>query len=145
MKNIITASLITAFSNIDALAMEQYLCEFGSKVSITNNDISNPKSKAVKNTSKYTFLIKDGDTKGSYINLQYGTLLPITVNINALRATFMEFNTSDNLFVVTVFLNKANENPKPAIWTQHSYTSNAKNDDHYVPQIALGSCFIKRD
>ena len=101
MKNIITASLIAAFSNIDALAMEQYLCEFGSKVSITNNDISNPKSKAVKNTSKYTFLVKDGDIKGSYINLQYGTLLPITVDINALRATFVEVNTSDNLSVVS--------------------------------------------
>ena len=144
MKNKISFFLIFTFSNFNALAMDQYLCEFGSMVSITNNDISNPKSKVIKENSKYTFLLKDGDTKGSYINLQYGTALPITANVNALRATFMEFNTTDNLFVVTVFLNKANENPKPAIWTQHNYTPNAKDGEHYVPKIALGICFLKR-
>lgn len=136
------AFFLLCFTFINAMATDEYVCEFGSEVTISNNVSVNPKVKIIKGTGKFTFFVEKNEPKGMYINLEYGSTRPIIVDKNELRATFLEVNTTDNLFVVTVFLNKNNNGRKPAVWTQHNYTARAKEDEFFVPKMALGNCFV---
>jgi hypothetical protein len=136
------AFLLLCFTFINAMATDEYVCEFGSEVTISNNDSAHPKAKLIRGTSKFTFFVEKNEPKGIYINLEFGSTRPIIVDMNESRATFIEVNTSDNLFIVTVFMNKNSSIRKPAVWTQHNYTSKAKDLEFFVPKMALGNCYV---
>jgi hypothetical protein len=140
LKKIILLAFLTSMTS--TWASTQYVCEFGSQVAITNNDISKPQTKIINDSSRYTFLVARGKTKGSYINMSDGLAYPISVNIKAGIATFVETDGLDNGFIVSVFLSQGALNARPAIFSQHSYTVNSSQSEFFVPKTSLGTCRV---
>lgn len=139
-KKIILLAVLTSLTS--AWASTQYVCEFGSQVAITNNDIDKPQTKIIKDSSRYTFLVANGKNKGSYINLRNGLTYPISVNIKAGMATFVETDGLDSGFIISVFLSAGALNARPAIFSQHGYTLNSSQSEFLVPKMSLGICRV---
>ena len=131
--------VILSFFSINTFCKEtQFICEYTSEVKINNLSDSKP-STSIKNIKeRFTFFSEDNSSIGSYINLKYGS----KINLNQIRddkkITFIENNKSDNLFVVTIFLDKKVQDKYPSIFSQHSW----EKLDFYSPKIQLGECFI---
>jgi hypothetical protein len=123
-------------------ASTHYVCDFGSRVTITNSDIAKPKTKIINDSSRYTFIVPHGKTKGSYINLSNGYVLPISVNIKGGMTTFVEADGIDSGFIVSVFLNQGKSKLMPAIYSLHAYTDNPSPSESLVPAISIGTCRI---
>ena len=139
----ITVAAIATLLMINASANENYVCEFGSKTRHTKMDSAGPQVELIKANEKYT-LIVDEKGKGIYINVSSSVAapFPVTVMRNGLRAIFIEENTSDNHFVITVFRNKGSDTIKPAILTLHSWGSEGLKE--YYPYTATGSCWVNK-
>jgi|LauGreDrversion4_2_1035121.scaffolds.fasta_scaffold254652_1 hypothetical protein len=125
-----------------AEASNQYLCEFGSEVAITNNDPQNPRIKVISDSSRFTFVETPGEIAGSYMNLRDGQLLPIYVVRKSALITFVERHGTDNGFAISIFLSKGTSSARPAVFSQHSYTVDAKDHDFFVPKTSTGSCRV---
>jgi len=128
-------------STLNAFADTQFICNFGSEVRLSKTDLDNPSPIIDKKTSRYTFMINKAGTLGSYINLKYGQALPIVVHFNGNTATFIEKNSSNNLFIVTAFLDQESKGSVPAVFTQNGWTTK-KDEPEYQPFISLGSCVM---
>ena len=139
MKKIfLTLGLVGAFN---AFADSQFICNFGSEVRLSKPDIENPTPVVDKRTSRYTFMVNKTGTAGSYINLKYGQALPMIVHFNGNTITFIEKNTSNNLFIVTAFLDKQTNGSVPAVFTQNGWTIK-KDEPEFQPYTSLGSCVM---
>lgn len=133
---------LSSFLGVSAWASTQYMCEFGSEVTITNNDPQNPRTKVLSDSSRFTFMETHGEIEGSYINLRYGQLLPVFVIRKSSMITFVERHGTDNGFAVSIFLSKGTSSSRPAIFSQHSYTVDAKEAAFFVPKTSTGSCRV---
>lgn len=139
MKKIFLAlSLVFAFN---AIADTQFICNFGSEVRLSKPDLDNPAPVVDKKTSRYTFMVNKAGTSGSYINLKYGQALPMVVHFNGNTISFIEKNTSNNLFIVTAFLDKQSNGSVPAVFNQNGWTLK-KDEPEYQPYTSLGSCVM---
>jgi hypothetical protein len=141
IKRLILAAAIAA-TGVNAEASNQYLCEFGSEVAITNNDPQNPQTKVVSDSSRFTFMETPGQIEGSYINLRDGQLLPVFVIRKSSMITFVERYGTDNGFAVSIFLSKGSSSSRPAVFSQHSYTVDANETAFFVPKTSTGSCRV---
>lgn len=133
---VLTLGLICS---LNVVADTQFICNFGSEVRLSKTDLENPSPVVDKKTSKYTFMVNKTGTAGNYINLKYGQALPMIVHFNGNTITFIEKNSSNNLFVVTAFLDKQTGSSVPAVFTQNGWT-NKKDEPEYQPYTSLGSC-----
>jgi hypothetical protein len=133
---------LCSLMGLSAWASTQYLCEFGSQVAITNNDPQNPRITIINDSSRYTFMVTHDKPAGSYINLRYGESLPISVVMKPSLITFVERDGTDNGFAVSIFVAQGTSNSRPAVFSQHSHTVNAKHGEFYVPRISIGSCRV---
>lgn len=113
----------------------QFVCEFTQEVSVAKATTANPKPKVKAINEKYTF-IYDGNNS-SYINLKFGTKVPLVATLDSQKATFTEKNVADNNFAVTIFLAKPVNNRVRAIMSQHSLVEGV---DFYDPSQRYGSC-----
>lgn len=129
--------LILATSCLSAHADTQFMCSFGSTVKLSKLDQEDPRPIIEKDSSRYTFIVSNNSSEGSYINLKYGQVLPTYVYSNGNIITFLEKNSSDNLFIVTAFVGRQEGVFIPAVFTQNSWS---KNIDFYHPSTSLGSC-----
>lgn len=84
-------------------------------------------------------MFSDNSIEGSYINLKHGVVSPMYVYSNGNTITFIEKNSSDNLFIVTAFTAQQEGRQIPAVFTQNSWS---KSIDFYRPYSSLGSCTI---
>jgi hypothetical protein len=141
IKRLILAATVAA-TGVNAEASNQYLCEFGSEVAITNNDPQNPRTRVVSDSGRFTFMETPGEIAGSYINLRDGQLLPIVVIRKSSMITFVERHGTDNGFAISIFLSKGTPSSRPAVLSQHSYTVDAKENEFFVPKTSIGSCRI---
>ena len=137
MKKILLAFGLLVTFNV--FAESQFICNFGSEVRLSKPDMDNPTPVIDKRTSRYTFMVNKTGTSGSYINLKYGQALPIVVYFNGNTITFIEKNTSNNLFIVTAFLDKQTNGSVPAVFTQNGWTVK-KDEPEFQPYSSLGSC-----
>lgn len=124
---------------LNAVADTQFICNFGSEVRLSKPDLENPGPVVDKKSSRFTFMVNKSGTTGSYINLKYGQALPMVVYFNGNTITFIEKNSSNNLFIVTAFLDKQSNNVVPALFTQNGWTEK-KDEPEYQPHTSLGSC-----
>lgn len=132
---------VCAFSCMSAVGEEkQFICIFGAEVKLTELVPDNPMPKVTKSTTKFTFVVSDNSSTGKYVNLGHGIVSPILYYTNGQTATFIEKNSSDNLFVVTAFLDQ-NTALIPAVFTQYSWLKRVQS---YGPYMALGNCSISR-
>jgi len=139
MKTIILALGLLAASNV--FADSQFICNFGSQVRLSKPDMDDPTPVIDKWTGRYTFMVNKTGTSGSYINLKYGQALPIVVYFNGNTITFIEKNTSNNLFIVTAFLDQKTSGSVPAVFTQNGWTIK-KDEPEFQPYTSLGSCVM---
>ena len=138
----IAVAAIATLLMINASANENYVCQFGSKTRHTKMYSADLQVELIKANDKYT-LIVDEKGKGIYINVTgVAAPFPVTVMRNGLRTIFIEDNTSDNHFVITVFHSKANDTVKPAIFTLHSW--GLESSKEYYPYTATGSCWVNK-
>lgn len=142
MKIIFTLVALLMMTNV--FANENYVCEFGAKTRHTKIDVADPKVEVVKANDKYT-LIVDEKGKGTYIPVNSSLAVPGPVNVirNGIRTIFVETNTSDNQFVITVFHSKSTNANKPAIFTLHSW--GLESPKEYYPYTATGSCWVNKN
>jgi hypothetical protein len=124
---------------INAFADTQFICNFGSEVRLSKPDLDNPSPVVDKKFSRYTFIVNKAGTAGSYVNLKHGQVLPIVVHFNGNTITFIEKNTSNNLFIVTAFLDRQSNGSVPAVFNQNGWTVK-KDEPEFQPYTSLGSC-----
>ena len=135
---------ISALLMMSAFANENYVCEFGTKARHTKIDANDPKVEVIKANEKYT-LIVDEKGKGTYIPIVSSFAAPGPVNVirNNTRTIFIENNSSDNHFVITVFHSKSSSTTKPAIFTLHSW--GVESPKEYFPYTAIGNCWVNKN
>jgi hypothetical protein len=140
----IIVALISLLLVMNVYANENYVCEFGAKTRHTKIDDVDPKVEVVKANNKYT-LIVDEKGKGTYISVNSSHAVPGPVSVikNGIRTIFIETNTSDNHFVITVFHSKSTNANKPAIFTLHSW--GLESPKEYYPYTATGSCWVNKN
>ncbi len=128
------------------MADTQFICNFGSEVRLSKPDLENPTPVVDKKTSRYTFMVNKAGTSGNYINLEFGQALPMVVHFNGKTITFIEKNSTNNLFIVTAFLDKKSNGSIPAVFNQNGWTVK-KDEPEYQPYTSLGYCAMssKRD
>ena len=136
--------LIPLLLAMNASANENYVCEFGAKTRHTKIDDTDPKVEVIKANNKYT-LIVDEKGRGTYISVNSSHAVPGPVSVikNGIRTIFIETNTSDNHFVITVFHSKSTNANKPAIFTLHSW--GLESPKEYYPYTATGSCWVNKN
>jgi hypothetical protein len=83
-----------------------------------------------------------GAIEGSYVNLRDGQSLPVFVIRKSSMITFVERHGTANGFAVSIFLSKGTSSARPAIFSQHSYTVDAKDHEFFVPKTSIGSCRV---
>ena len=90
----------------------QYLCDFNIEIKVRNYATSKPLPRVEKSKEKYLFTYDGKD--GSFINLSLSNPVkaPLYVLKEDNRITFVEKNTGDNLFLVTVFTDKKQSNER---------------------------------
>lgn len=116
----------------------QFICNFGSEVKLSKLNPTDPSPKVTKSSNKFTFIVNENSATGKYVNLSHGIVSPILFYTNGRTATFVEKNSSDNLFVVTAFLDQ-NSKLIPAVFTQYSWLEGVQS---YGPYISLGNCSV---
>ena len=121
------------FSNQTFSKEEQFVCEYNREVKVTDMESQNLKPFVNRKTERYTFIV-DGN-KGSYINLSHGIKSPMTLIVNGKQLIFVENNTGDNSFIVTIFLDKRKNNKYPSIYSSHSWGSG-----FFTPSQQYGEC-----
>lgn len=129
--------LLLAINCLSALADTQFVCSFGSNVRIQKLDQDNPQPIVEKASNRFTFMFSNNSIEGSFINLKYGLVSPMFVYSNGQTISFIEKNSSDNLFIVTAFVGQQEGRHIPAVFAQNSWS---KNIDFYRPFTSLGSC-----
>ena len=112
---------------------EQFVCEYTNEVKVMDIESQNLKTTVNKKKERYTFFVEGN--KGSYINLSHGVKSPTTVVVNGRQLLLVENNTSDNTFIVTIFLDKKN-NRYPSIFSLHSWGSG-----FFTPSQSYGECY----
>ena len=128
--------LVALLAYTSAFASErQFVCEFTQEVSVSGATTANPKPRVKAISDKYTF-IYDG-ANSSYINLKFGTKVPLYATLDSQKATFTEKNVADNNFAVTIFLAKPVNHRVRAIMSQHSLVDGV---DYYDPSQRYGTC-----
>jgi hypothetical protein len=140
----IIVAVVSTMLMMNVSANENYVCAFGAKTRHTKIDLVDPKVEVVKANDKYT-LIVDEKGKGTYIpvNSNHAVPGPVSVFRNGIRTIFVESNTSDNHFVITVFHSKSTSANKPAIFTLHSW--GVESPKEYYPYTATGSCWVNKN
>jgi hypothetical protein len=138
MKRLIFLLCLIPLSSFGNTKEEQYICEFNTEVIIGNSTSEKPTPTVKKINEKYTFFL-DGKN-GSYINLSHGTKIPLYVIKETNRTIFVERNTSDNLFVVTVFMDKKTKNNRYG--SVKSFISNGVTSNFYDPSQSFGDCIV---
>lgn len=140
----IIIAVVSTLLMMNASANENYVCEFGAKTRHTKIDANDPKVEVIKANEKYT-LIVDDKGKGTYIPVSGSLAVPGPVNVirNSIRTIFIETNTSDNHFVITVFHSKSTNANKPAIFTLHSW--GLESPKEYYPYTATGTCWVTKN
>jgi len=112
---------------------EQFVCEYTNEVKVMDIESQNLKTTVNKKKERYTFFVEGN--KGSYINLSHGVKSPTTVVVNGRQLLLVENNTSDNTFIVTIFLDKKN-NRYPSIYSFHSW-----GGGFFTPSQSYGECY----
>lgn len=114
---------------------QQWVCSFKTQIAVAGHSTSNPQAKIHVVDNKYVFIAKGN--KGTYINLNYPDGKgPLAVHNDGPKVTLIEKNTSDNLFVVTIFLGESG-GLHEAIMSIHSVSPEI---EHYFPQQLYGTC-----
>lgn len=131
---------ICSLGVVAAAQEKQFICNFGAEVKMTKLVPDNPSPKISKSSTKFTFIVDDKSANGKYVNLSHGIVSPILFYTNGSTATFIEKNSSDNLFVVTAFL-ESKDKLIPAVFTQFSWQEGVQV---YGPYMSLGSCSVSR-
>ena len=118
----------------------QYLCEFNVEIKVRNYATTKPLPRVEKSKDKFLF-IYDGKN-GSFINLSLSNPLksPLYVINEDNRITFIEKNTSANLFLVTIFIDKKQSNERYG--AIKSFLSYGVKPEFYDPGQSFGSCLI---
>lgn len=118
----------------------QYVCEFNVQVKSGNYSSGNPSPRVTKNKERYTFFY-DGKN-ASYVNLAFGNKNPAIVFINSSTINFIEKNTADNFFIVTIFPEKKTYGSNVA--AIYSFLAYGEKPDMYDPYQSFGSCWITK-
>jgi hypothetical protein len=134
-------SLLLFYSVSAHALLDQYICNFGSVVKVSSENIKNPKPIADnKDSGKFTFLIESlSPLKVSYINLNYGIKSPVHSVSNGKSLVLIESNTSDNHFIVTIFNSKRLNDGYLAVMSFHNGSVTDSND-FYAQSIRVGRC-----
>lgn len=122
---------------------EQFTCTFGSEVKISSLDPAKPLPKVISGKpQRFTFMIDSyKPLTGSYINLDHGTKIPIFVMNDSGGYVFVEWNNSDNHFVVSIFSRKSlPQGGFPAVLSFHAEKTSGA-DDFYAQSIVAGRCY----
>lgn len=135
MKKLIFLFLLL-ISTISHSKEEQYICEFNTEVIIGNSLSDKPTPTVKKIDEKYTFFY-DGKN-GSYINLIHGVKIPLYVIKEGNRVTFIEKNTGDNYFVVSIFTDKRDKRNRYG--SVKSFLTYGVTSKFYDPSQSFGSC-----
>lgn len=132
-------SLVILISTTTTSAKEvQYICEFNTQVRTGKYSSNKPIPRVTADKERYTFFY-DGKN-ASYVNLAFGNKNPALVFTNSSSINFVEKNTSDNFFIVTIFPErKTNEVNVSAIYTFLTY---GHKHEMYDPYQSFGSCWI---
>lgn len=134
-------SLLLFYSVSAHALLDQYICNFGSVVKISSENIKNPKPLVDnKDLGKFTFLIESlSPLKVSYINLNYGLKLPVHSVSNGKSLVLIESNTSDNHFIVNIFTSKRLGDGYLAVMSFNNGSITDSND-FYAQSIRVGRC-----
>ena len=136
--NLLLLLVLSTISSLSHSKEEQYICEFDTEVIIGNSLSDKPTPTVKKINEKYTFFY-DGKN-GSYINLNHGEKNPSYVIKENKRITFIEKNTGDNYFMVTVFTDKKVKGSRYG--SIKSFLSYGVTSKFYDPSQSFGSCSI---
>ena len=120
----------------------QFVCTFGNEVKVASLGTTEPKPLVAKSKlDKYTFMLDSAKPlKASFINLNNGLKAPLHVMKNGDAYIFVESNTADNHFIVTVFTEKKLSDGYQAVMTFHSEKPTDSNE-FYAQSIRIGRCF----
>ncbi len=114
---------------------EQFVCELRTAVSVTDHLAAIPSAKAQTISQKYVFILNG--SKGTYINLKYPAIKGrLAVHSDGLKVTLVEQNTSDNLFIATIF-NGSKGGQHEIILSIHSKSMEVIE---YYPKQLYGTC-----
>jgi hypothetical protein len=115
----------------------QYTCAFQAKVQMVSVSVASPTSVTKRDKKRFTF-IDSGSTRGSYINLDFGTKLPAIVVRNDGYTIFLEDlgGVADNHFVVTIFEKSREGRSHRAVMSFHSDVA----AEFYNPYQSVGEC-----
>lgn len=118
-----------------ASAEEEFVCELRAEVVVADHLASVPSVKVQESTKKYVFIVKE--SKGTYINLSHPAIKgQLAVHSDRLKVTLVEQNTSDNVFIATIFRN-AKGGLQEIIFSFHS---TSKEIEQYYPRQFYGTC-----
>jgi hypothetical protein len=115
---------------------EQFVCELRNEVVVADHLGAAPRAQVQVISQKYVFVTNG--SKGTYINLNSSSSWkgPLAVHSDGIKVTLVEQNTSDNLFVATIFRNRKGGQHE-IIFSLHS---ESQKIEHYFPKQLYGTC-----
>ena len=124
-------SCLNLTSNAAAFSEQQFVCALKTEVKVLDPSEAIPQTQVKSIDQKYVFTVIGN--KGSYINLYYPDIRgPLTIVSDGLKLTLIERNTSDNLFIATIFSGKELGDLHPIIFSLHI--------DRAQPTQSFGTC-----
>ena len=144
MKSIFAFILI--FISLNLCAKEtQFNCEFKKEIKLkifTPLDavVSQPIFSDSSVVHEFAFFVNSKSGSASYINFSHRIKRPmLIVSKSNANITLVEDNTSDNRFIVTLFLNKNEGKYIPIVMNTHAWNPDFA-PDIYTPKMSIGSC-----
>jgi hypothetical protein len=123
----------------------QFNCEFKKEIKLklfTPLDavVSQPIFSEGSIANEFAFFINSKSGSASYINFSHKIKEPMLIVSKSIEnITLVEDTTSDNRFIVTLFLNKKDGRYIPIVMNTHAWNPEVA-PDIYAPKMSIGSC-----
>jgi hypothetical protein len=144
MKSLFTFILAIISLNLCAKEM-QFNCEFKKEIKLkvlTPLDavVSQPIFSDSSVAHEFAFFVNSKSGSASYINFSHKIKRPMLIVSKSIgNITLVEDTTSDNRFIVTLFLEKKEGSYIPIVMNTHAWNPDFA-PDIYAPKMSIGSC-----
>jgi hypothetical protein len=106
---------------------------------------SNPVFVTKEISEEYGFFIDLTKNHASYVNFSYKEKLPLIIGSSSGgNITLLEDTTSDNRFIVTIFISARKNRTLPAVMNLHAWNEEigSNMDYFFAPSIRIGTCLL---
>ncbi len=132
--------ILLAICNLTNANEIQFNCVYKNETSMTNFNTENPNFNTNKKQVEYLIFINQNNNEASYINVSHKIKSPLKIiSSKPQLISFLEINSSDNYFTLTIYKNKDSQNNLPSTIYLHAWNESYASG-FYQPKISLGRC-----